>query len=117
MSSTVPSIRTSTIVYASVGTLVTGCLAYAFYFDYKRRHDMEFRRALKRESKKQAKAAKEEEQGAKQRQRQEIRAMVDEVNEEGFPESADDKEAFFMEEVGQGEKLCQSGMSRDQEMS
>lgn len=105
-----PSIRTSTIVYASIGTLFTGALAYAFYFDYKRRNDVEFRRALKLEAKKQAKAAKEEQQGAKQRERQELRGLVDEANEEGYPENADDKEAFFMEEVGQGEKLCQSGM-------
>jgi len=109
MASTVPSIRTSTIIFASIGTVVTGCIAYAFYFDYKRRHDVGFRKALKRESRKQARAAKEEEEGAKHRQRAELRQLVDEVNEEGYPEGAEDKEAFFMEEVGQGEKLCQSG--------
>ena len=33
--------------------------AYAVYFDHKRRTDPQFRKALKRESKRQAKAAKE----------------------------------------------------------
>lgn len=109
MSSTTPSIRTSTIIYASIGTIVTAGLAYAVYFDYKRRHDVGFRKQLKRESKKQAKAAKVEAEGAKHRDRAELRQMVDQANEEGYPESADDKEEYFMFEVGQGEKASQSG--------
>lgn len=105
------TVKTSTIVAASIGTVVTGCLAYAVYFDYKRRNDVGFRKALKRESRRQAKAAKEEADGAKDREREEIKAMVDEANEEGFPEGADEKEAFFMEEVGAGERLCQTSTS------
>lgn len=104
------SIKTSTVVYISLGTVLSGCLAYAAYFDYKRRHDVEFRKSLKREARKQARAAKEEAEGAKTKERQELRTLVDEANEEGFPEGADDKEAFFMEEVGMGERLCQSGL-------
>lgn len=80
------------------------------YFDYRRRHDAEFRRALKRESKRQTKIAKTEAEGAKKQERQEIREMVDEANEEGFPTDPDEKEAFFMQEVGQGEVLCQQSM-------
>lgn len=105
MSST--SVKTSTIIYASLGTLTTLTLGYFIYFDYRRRHDAEFRRALKRESKRQSKIAKTEAEGAKKQERAEIRELVDEANEEGFPTDADEKEAFFMQEVGQGEVLCQ----------
>ena len=108
MSSNSP--RTSTIVIASIGTIVTGALAYAIYFDYRRRHDVDFRRNLKRESKKQAKVAKVEAESSKKQERQELRDLVDEANEEGFPTDADEKEAFFMQEVGQGEQLCQQSM-------
>ena len=109
MSSNSP--RTSTIVIASIGTIVTGALAYAIYFDYRRRHDVDFRRNLKRESKKQAKVAKVEAESSKKQERQELRDLVDEANEEGFPTDADEKEAFFMQEVGQGEQLCQQSTS------
>lgn len=104
------SVKTSTIVAASVGTAVTGLAAYAIYFDYKRRSDPEFRKQLKKESKRQHRAAKEEAEGAEKRERQELRAMVDEAVEEGWPQAAEEKETYFMEEVGMGEKLCQQSM-------
>ena len=124
--------------------------AYAFYFDHKRRTDPEFRKALKRESKKEARAAKEEEEAhgrscstfyssavplehiervicphspayegersadlglsAGAQQKHAIKAAVAEAREEGFPTSTEDKEAYFMNEVGRGEALCQDGM-------
>lgn len=108
-------VKTSTIVAACLGTTLTGLTAYAIYFDYRRRNDPEFRRALKRESKRQARAAKEEAEGAQQRQKQELRLMVDEAVEEGWPVSADEKEGFFMEEVGMGEKLCQQSRPASQD--
>jgi import receptor subunit TOM20 len=33
------------------------------------------------------------------------------AKEEGFPTDVEDKEAFFMNEVAKGEKLCQDGMN------
>jgi len=115
MSSTTPTtIKTSTLLIASLGTLASGLLAYAVYFDYRRRHDVAFRRALKRESRKQAKEARSEAETSKKQERQEIRSMVDEANEEGFPTDADEKEGYFMQEVGQGEVLCQqAGMAKE----
>lgn len=100
-------VKTSTVVLACVGTTLTGLAAYAVYFDYKRRNDLEFRRALKRESKREAKAAKEEAEGAKMQERRAIRSMVDDAVEEGWPSNADEKEQFFMMEVKDGETLCQ----------
>ena len=104
------SVKPSTIVAASLGTLATGCVVYAVYFDYKRRNDPVFRKSLKRESRKQARAAKEEAEGQKTRERQQIRQMVDDAVEEGFPKDAQDRETFFTQEVGIGEKLGQQSM-------
>ncbi|KZF19369.1 mitochondrial import receptor subunit tom-20 [Xylona heveae TC161] len=101
--------RTSTIVAASVGTAVTGFLAYAFYFDHKRRTDPEFRKALKRESKKQAKAQKEEAEAHTAREKETIKSVMKEANEEGYPANVEEKEAFFMNEVATGEARCQDG--------
>lgn len=42
-------------------------------------------------------------------QRQAIENAVREARDEGFPTDVEDKEAYFMSEVGQGEVLCQDG--------
>ncbi|KAL8823831.1 MAG: hypothetical protein Q9170_008310 [Blastenia crenularia] len=102
------SIRSTTIALATVGALATGFLAYAVYFDHKRRTDPEFRKALKRESRRIAKAAKEEAEAQGAQQKQAIRQAVTEAQEEGFPTSVEEKESFFMNMVGQGEALCQN---------
>ena len=108
--STDPSIRPTTIIATILGTTLTGLAAYAVYFDYKRRNDVEFRKSLKRESKKQAKAAKVEAEISEKSEKHELRQMVDEAVEEGWPVPAEEKETYFMEEVGMGEKLCQQSM-------
>lgn len=105
------SIRPSTIAAISVGTVVTGFLAYAVYFDHRRRTDPEFRKQLKRESKRTARAAKEEAEVAGKEQKKAIRDAVEKANEEGFPKDPEEVEAYFMQEVAQGEGLCQQGMS------
>jgi len=84
---------------------------YAVYFDNKRRSDPEFRKALKRESRKEARAAKEQADAQGQEQKQAIKNAVEEAKEEGFPTDVEDKEAYFMNEVGQGEVLCQDSTS------
>ncbi len=88
--------------------------AYAVYFDHKRRSDPEFRKALKRESRREARAAKEEAEAQGVQQKQAIEYAVREAREEGFPTDVEDKEAYFMNEVGQGEVLCQDGTFRAQ---
>lgn len=91
---------------------------YAVYFDHKRRSDPEFRKALKRESRREARVAKEQEEAEGAQQMEAIKAAVDEAKEEGFPTDVEDKEAFFMNEVGQGEILCQdSKLSKDTEQT
>lgn len=92
---------------ASTGAIITGFLAYAIYFDQKRRSDPDFRKALKRESRREARAAKEEAEAQGVQQKQAIENAVNEARDEGFPTDVEDKEAYFMNEVGQGEVLCQ----------
>ena len=84
-------------------------IAYAVYFDHKRRTDPEFRKALKRESKKEARAAKEQAEAQGAQQKQAIRDALEQAKEDGFPTSIEEKEAYFMQEVGSGESLCQDG--------
>lgn len=86
------------------------CPAYAVYFDHKRRNDPQFRKQLKKESKKQAKFAKEEAEAHTTRQRHAIQAAVEEAKEEGFPTDVEEKEAYFMQEVARGEGLSGEGM-------
>lgn len=104
------SIKPSTIAAISVGTVVTGFLAYAVYFDHKRRNDPDFRKQLKRESKRTQKAVKEQEEAQGQEQKKAIREAVALANEEGFPKDPEEVEAYFMQEVAQGEGMVQKGM-------
>lgn len=83
--------------------------AYAVYFDHKRRTDPDFRKNLKRESRRIAKVAKEEAEAKGAKQKRLIREAVSEAIEEGFPTNVEEKEAYFMNEVGHGEVLCQNG--------
>lgn len=85
-------------------------LAYAVWFDHRRRTDPNFRKQLKRESKKQARAAKEEAEAQTSRQRDQLRAAVEAAKEEGFPTDVEEKEAYFMNEVARGEQLSGDGM-------
>jgi import receptor subunit TOM20 len=85
-------------------------IAYAVYFDYKRRNDPEFRKALKRESRRQARIAKEEAEIQGKQQREEIKTAVQEAIEEGFPTDIEEKEAFFMQQIAQGEALAGDGI-------
>lgn len=104
------SLKSSTVAAITAGTVVTGLLAYAIYFDHRRRTDPEFRRALKRESKKQARAAKEEAEAQGAQQKRQIKDAVEKANEDGFPKDPEEVEAYFMQEVARGEGMTQEGM-------
>lgn len=104
------SLKPSTIAAISAGTIVTGLLAYAAYFDYKRRNDPGFRKQLKKESKRTERAAKEEAEAQGAEQKKAIREAVERANEEGFPKDPEEVEAYFMQEVAQGEGMVQKGM-------
>ncbi|KAJ9627874.1 mitochondrial import receptor subunit tom20 [Taxawa tesnikishii (nom. ined.)] len=111
MASTQPSqgVQTSTIILATIGTLTTAALAYAVYFDYRRRSDPSFRKSLKQQQKQVSRAAKEEAVAGEKAQKERIRQVVDEANEEGFPKDPEKTEEYFMTEVARGEGMCQDG--------
>jgi len=111
MASTTPSSgpSTTTIAVAAAGVLATGAFAYALYFDHKRRSDPEFRKHLKRQAKKVQKSNEESAKAAERSQKEKIRKVVDEANEEGFPRDPEDTEAYFMQEVARGEGMCTDG--------
>jgi len=108
MASTVPSsqISTSTIAAVTAGVLATGALAYAFYFDHRRRSDPEFRKYLKKQHKKIQKVTEETAKAAERSQKERIRQVVAEANEEGFPMDPEGTEPFFMQEVARGEGMA-----------
>jgi mitochondrial import receptor subunit TOM20 len=88
---------------------LTFCAAYAVYFDYRRRNDPDFRKSLKRESRRQARIQKEEAEVQGQRQKEEIKTAVREALEEGFPTDLEEREAFFMQQIAQGEQIAAEG--------
>jgi len=104
--------KTSTVVITGAASLLAIGCAYAVYFDYKRRHDVEFRKALKKEKKRAAKAEKEQAQAGMAAQKARIRELVDEAKAEGFPSDVEERETFFMNEVARGEGLCQEGQEK-----
>ncbi|KAF2855762.1 protein import receptor MAS20 [Plenodomus tracheiphilus IPT5] len=106
-SSSNSSLKPGTIAAIVAGTAATGFLAYAVYFDHKRRNDPEFRKQLKRESKRTQRAAKEEAEHQGAEQKKAIRDAVERANEEGFPKDPEEVEAYFMQEVAQGEGMVQ----------
>ncbi len=79
--------------------------AYAAYFDYRRRNSPEFRKQLRRSQRQQARAEKDQANASATAQRQAIKDAVDGAKEEGFPASAEEKEAYFLEQVQAGEVL------------
>ena len=111
MASTTPSqsISLSTIALATGGVLATGCLAYAVYFDHRRRTDPNFRRHLKKQKKQINKLDAETSKAAEQEQKDKIKRVVDEANEEGFPKDPEETEGYFMQEVAKGEGMCTDG--------
>ena len=84
-------------------------LAYAAYFDHKRRTDPEFRKALKRESRREARVAREQAEAQGAQQKTTLREAVKKAKEIGFPTEIEEKESYFMNEVARGETLCQDG--------
>ncbi|KAK4081855.1 hypothetical protein Purlil1_11542 [Purpureocillium lilacinum] len=83
----------------------TATAAYVAWFDYRRRSQADFRRNLRRNERRQARAEKEEAEASTRRQRDAIKLKVDEAKEEGFPAGVEEREAYFNEQVMSGEML------------
>ncbi|PKY09345.1 putative mitochondrial import receptor subunit [Aspergillus campestris IBT 28561] len=98
--------QTSTLVAISTGTVLTGLLAYAVYFDHKRQTDPDFRKSLKRNNRRMARAVKEEVEAQGAHERETIKQVVQQAKDEGFPTDLEEKEAYFMGQVAKGESIC-----------
>ncbi|KAK4148750.1 mitochondrial outer membrane translocase complex, subunit Tom20 domain-containing protein [Chaetomidium leptoderma] len=97
--------RAAVVATATVAAVTAGVLAYAAYFDYRRRHSAEFRKELRRSQRQQARADKDNAEANANAQKQAIKDAVDDAKDEGFPASAEEKEAYFLEQVQAGEVL------------
>ncbi|WFD34163.1 mitochondrial import receptor subunit tom20 [Malassezia cuniculi] len=96
-----------TITGVSLGVAVLG---YAVYFDYRRRNDPSFRKLLKKQTKRSAKAAKREKKAAVEEENAALDALVREIASPGvLPADVQQRESFFMEQVAMGEALFAQG--------
>lgn len=86
--------------------------AYAVYFDHKRQTDPDFRKSLKRNNRRMARAVKEEVEAQGAHERETIKQVVQQAKDEGFPTDLEEKEAYFMGQVAKGESICGEGMCR-----
>ena len=64
---------------------------------------------MKRESRRQARIAKEEAEIQGKQQQEEIKRAVEETLEEGFPTDLEEREAYFMTQISQGEEMSSNG--------
>ncbi|KAJ5762537.1 uncharacterized protein N7511_005919, partial [Penicillium nucicola] len=94
------------------GTVLTGLVAYAVYFDHRRRTDVTFRKSLNKKNKVVEKVAKEQEAAAEGAQKEEIKQALAKAKEEGWPTDLEEKESFFMQQVAMGEGLCADGNNK-----
>lgn len=106
--------RTLTVL-AAAGV---GALAYAVYFDYKRRTDAEFRKRLRKEKKKLDKSVAEEATSAPASGNPlgdasvptaEIIAAMKSIKDDQVPTTPEEREKYFMAQVEKGETLCAQG--------
>ncbi|KAF9266257.1 MAS20-domain-containing protein [Marasmius fiardii PR-910] len=106
-----PSQTTSILTIAGI-TLITGFVAYAAYFDYKRRNDAGFRKNLKKQKKRVDKSiasSKASLEASATTSTADLRAALEQVKKEPVPASPEQKEAFFMSQVATGEQLAAQG--------
>ncbi|KAH7876410.1 uncharacterized protein C8R40DRAFT_1068726 [Lentinula edodes] len=103
----------TTSVLTIAGIAVLSIAAYAVYFDYKRRNDVEFRRKLKKEKKRVDKSIASSKASLPSSPDavgvDELREALEQVKAEQVPISPEQKEAYFMTQVASGEQLSLQG--------
>ncbi|KAG1806501.1 uncharacterized protein HD556DRAFT_1322289 [Suillus plorans] len=104
----------STTIMTVASVAVGGVLAYAVYFDYKRRTDANFRKQLRKEKKRvkqsQSQTPSESAQTATEGvDANDLRSALESVRNEEVPAGPEEKEQYFMKQVGIGEQLCAKG--------
>ena len=111
MASSSSSSSSRTTVIAATALVATGVLAYAVYFDYKRRNDVDFRRKLKKEKKRVNKAAAQaqaSEEVPLTVSPEMLREAMEAIKNEPVP-PIEQREGYFMSQVSMGEQLASQG--------
>ncbi|KIM63614.1 hypothetical protein SCLCIDRAFT_1214007 [Scleroderma citrinum Foug A] len=104
--------KTSTMLTVA-GIAVGGLVAYAVYFDYRRRTDANFRKHLRKDKKRVAKSQTSSETSVNSGgvEESDLKSALEQVRKEEVPASAEEKERYFMSQVAMGEQLCARGPS------
>ncbi|BFZ58843.1 mitochondrial import receptor subunit tom20 [Savitreella phatthalungensis] len=98
-----------TTVLASLAAVSAGVVGYCIYFDWKRRNDPEFRKAIRREHKRLAGLEKEKQRQAEQGEEEATLEALRLARSAPLPTSAEEREQQFMTEVARGEQLYAGG--------
>ncbi|KAL7422603.1 mitochondrial import receptor subunit tom20 [Cryptotrichosporon argae] len=93
----------------ATATAVTGVLGYAVYFDYKRRNDATFRKAIRKQHKAIREEAEQKESAQRAQDERRLRAALAELKDDELPGSPEQAEAFFQEQVAEGELQAAKG--------
>jgi import receptor subunit TOM20 len=119
--------RRSTIFTVAAVAIAAGLAAYAVYFDYKRRNDVDFRRKLSKsfiffgtlsnwshieKDRKRVKQSQAQEDGradALDSTHSTLKEALQVIRNEEIPKSMEEKEGYFMTQVGIGEQLAVQG--------
>ncbi|KAF4601780.1 hypothetical protein EYR40_004980 [Pleurotus pulmonarius] len=105
----------SSTVLTVASVTAAGLLAYAIYFDYKRRNDVEFRKKLRKDKKRAEKSAAESRESlaasasGNELSPEQLREALELVKNEPPPPGAAEKENYFMSQVAMGEQLATRG--------
>ncbi|KAF8214060.1 hypothetical protein K438DRAFT_1915212 [Mycena galopus ATCC 62051] len=105
------SSRTSTVLTIA-GISLCGIVAYAVYFDYKRRTDAEFRKKIRKENKRVNKSVAQSREAlaaANEVPEDELREALKLIKSEPLPASQAERENYFMSQVAMGEQLAARG--------
>ncbi|KAJ7886748.1 mitochondrial outer membrane translocase complex, subunit Tom20 domain-containing protein [Mycena leptocephala] len=103
--------RTSSILTIA-GISLCGIIAYAVYFDYKRRTDSEFRKKLRKEKKRVNKSLAESREALAAEtevSEADLRDALKQIKSEPRPATQEARENYFMSQVAMGEQLAARG--------
>ncbi|KAJ7044815.1 hypothetical protein C8F04DRAFT_1069626 [Mycena alexandri] len=103
--------RTGSILTIA-GISLCGIIAYAVYFDYKRRTDSEFRKQIRKEKRRVDKSLAQSREALvseNEISEEELRQALKQIKSEAQPSTQEARETYFMTQVGMGEQLAARG--------
>ncbi|KAF8338939.1 uncharacterized protein EI90DRAFT_3039762 [Cantharellus anzutake] len=100
--------RTSTVLTIVGASAIASFAIYAFYFDYKRRNDVAFRKELRRQHKKSAKLGASSSKEATTTP-YDLKTALEEIRAEPLPSTIEEREKYFLEQLAVGEGVLSQG--------